>query len=424
MELIAGSREVSAVSLAAEGSAVRGQVVEHPVDVMVDVEVGSERSARQAGRATVVRRQGDDEGDEGCEGDDDVHGRKSALVHIPPPVAVLSLAIDFLPIYWHHGWMLQTIAVVVQQPVAVFELGVLCEVFGVDRTDDGVPAFDFRVCASRPGEVIRSTSGIGVVATHGLDAVREADLVAVPAGTVDGPFEPEILQVLRETVDRGGRVLSVCSGAFTLAAAGLLTGRACTTHWRYAARLAQVCPEAAVDLDVLYVEDGPIITSAGTAAGIDACLHLVRTELGSEVATRIARRMVVPPHRSGGQRQYVETPIPDQPCDSLQDVLDAVLEDLDGDHTVASLARQAAMSERTFARRFSAEVGTTPHQWLTAQRVLRARRLLETTDFDVERIARESGFATGAVLRHHFQRQIGVPPLSYRRTFAHRPATG
>ncbi|GAA2166675.1 helix-turn-helix domain-containing protein [Humibacillus xanthopallidus] len=345
-------------------------------------------------------------------------------MQIPPPVAVLSPPIDFLPICWHHGWMLKTIAVIVQEPVAVFELGVLCEVFGVDRTDDGVPAFDFRVCASRPGEVIRSTGGVGVVATHGLDGVSDADLVAVPAGSVDGPFEPGVLQVLRETVERGGRVLSVCSGAFTLAAAGLLAGRACTTHWRYAARLADVCPDAAVDLDVLYVEDGPIITSAGTAAGIDACLHLVRTELGSEVATRIARRMVVPPHRSGGQRQYVETPVPDQPCDSLQDVLDAVLERLDGDHTVASLARQAAMSERTFARRFSAEVGTTPHQWLTAQRVLRARRLLETTDFDVERIARESGFATGAVLRHHFQRQIGVAPLSYRKAFTHQPATG
>jgi transcriptional regulator GlxA family with amidase domain len=370
-----------------------------------------------------MRPEGDDESNEGGEGDENVHGRKSAPIQFPPTVAVLSVHIDFLPSCWHDGLMLRTVAVVVQEPVAAFELGVLCEVFGIDRTDDGVPAFDFRVCASRPGEIIRSTSGIGVVATHGLDAARDADLVAVPAGTVDGPFEPEILQVLRETVERGGRVLSVCSGAFTLAAAGLLDGRACTTHWRYAARLAEVCPDAEVDLDVLYVEDGPIITSAGTAAGIDACLHLVRTELGSEVATRIARRMVVPPHRSGGQRQYVESPVPDQPCDSLQDVLDAVLEHLDGDHTVASLARQAAMSERTFARRFSAEVGTTPHQWLTAQRVLRARHLLETTDLDVERIARESGFATGAVLRHHFQRQIGVPPQAYRKAFTRQPAS-
>ena len=399
------------------------RVVQHAVDVMVDVEVGAQGRTGEAGGAPVVRTEDGDEGDEGGEGDDDVHGRKSARTSFLPPVADLSPCIDFLPISWHDGAMLSTIAVVVQEPVAAFELGVLCEVFGIDRTDDGVPAFDFRVCASRPSEVIRSTSGIGIVATHGLDAAREADLVAVPAGSVDGPFEPEILQVLRETVERGGRILSVCSGAFTLAAAGLLDGRACTTHWRYAARLAEVCPGADVDLDVLYVEDGPIVTSAGTAAGIDACLHLVRTELGSEVATRIARRMVVPPHRAGGQRQFVETPVPEQPCDSLQDVLDAVLEHLDGDHTVASLARRAAMSERTFARRFSAEVGTTPHQWLTSQRVLRARHLLETTSLDVERIARESGFATAAVLRHHFQRQVGVAPLTYRRTFTRHPAT-
>ena len=318
--------------------------------------------------------------------------------------------------------MLRTIAVVIQEPVAAFELGVLCEVFGIDRTDDGVPAFDFRVCSSRPDEVHRTTSGIGVVPTHPLEAARDADLVAVPAGTVTGPFDPAVLDVLRDAVDRDAWVLSVCSGAFSLAAAGILDGREAATHWRYASRLAEVCPTAKVDLDVLYVEDGRVITSAGTAAGIDACLHLVRTELGSEVATRIARRMVVPPHRAGGQRQYVETPVPEQSCDSLQDVLDWVLEHLDEEHSVPSLARRAAMSERTFARRFAAEVGTSPHQWLTGQRVLRARYLLETTDLDVERISRECGFGTAAILRHHFQRRLGVPPVSYRRTFTREPA--
>ncbi|NUO92559.1 MAG: helix-turn-helix domain-containing protein, partial [Dermatophilaceae bacterium] len=156
---------------------------------------------------------------------------------------------------------------------------------------------------------------------------------------------------------------------------------------------------------------------------IDACLHLVRTELGSEVATRIARRMVVPPHRSGGQRQFVETPLPAEPCEGLQDVMEWVVERLDEEHSIPSLARRAAMSERTFARRFTAEVGTTPHKWLTSQRVLRARHLLETTDFDIERLARESGFATAAVLRHHFQREIGIPPVAYRRAFAKHPAS-
>ena len=319
--------------------------------------------------------------------------------------------------------MLRTIAVIAQEPVATFELGVLCEVFGIDRTDDGVPAFDFRVCSARPGEPLRTTTGLSVIAPHPLEAARGADLVAIPGGAVDGPYDPEVLDLLCDTAARGGRVLSVCSGAFQLAAAGLLDGRECTTHWRYAARLAEEHPRACVDLDVLYVEDGPVLTSAGTAAGIDACLHLVRTELGSEVATRIARRMVVPPHRSGGQRQFVETPVPTEPCEGLQDVMEWVAEHLDEEHSIPSLARRAAMSERTFARRFTAEVGTTPHKWLTSQRVLRARHLLESTDLDIERIARESGFATAAVLRHHFQRQIGIPPVAYRRAFARQPAT-
>ena len=319
--------------------------------------------------------------------------------------------------------MLRTIAVIAQEPVAMFELGVLSEVFGIDRTDDGVPPFDFRVCSARPGEPLRTTSGLSIVAPLPLEAACGADLVAIPGGSVDGPFDPDVLEILRHTVEHGGRVLSVCSGAFQLAAAGLLDGRDCTTHWRYAARLADEHPRACVDLDVLYVEDGPVLTSAGTAAGIDACLHLVRTELGSEVATRIARRMVVPPHRSGGQRQFVETPLPAEPCEGLQDVMEWVAERLDEEHSIPSLARRAAMSERTFARRFAAEVGTTPHKWLTSQRVLRARHLLETTDFDVERIARESGFATAAVLRHHFQRQIGIPPVAYRRAFAKQPVS-
>jgi transcriptional regulator GlxA family with amidase domain len=319
--------------------------------------------------------------------------------------------------------MLRTIAVIAQEPVAMFELGVLSEVFGIDRTDDGVPPFDFRVCSARPGEPLRTTSGLSIVAPLPLEAARGADLVAIPGGSVDGPFDPDVLEILRHTVEHDGRVLSVCSGAFQLAAAGLLDGRDCTTHWRYAARLADEHPRACVDLDVLYVEDGPVLTSAGTAAGIDACLHLVRTELGSEVATRIARRMVVPPHRSGGQRQFVETPLPAEPCEGLQDVMEWVAQRLDEEHSIPSLARRAAMSERTFARRFAAEVGTTPHKWLTSQRVLRARHLLETTDLDVERIARESGFATAAVLRHHFQREIGIPPVAYRRAFAKQPAS-
>ncbi len=319
---------------------------------------------------------------------------------------------------------LRTVAVLVSEPAAVFELGVLCEVFGIDRTDDGVPAFDFRVCAREPGRPLRTTSGMGVVASHGLEGAVDADLVAVPAEQIDGPFDPAMLQVLRDAHARGAMVMSVCSGAFMLGAAGLLDGRACATHWRHAAELARRHPDARVDLDVLYVDDDRVLTSAGTAAGIDACLHLVRRELGAEVAARIARRMVVPPHRDGGQRQYVEMPVPDQECDSLQDVLEWVLEHLDTELSVPDLAARARLSERTFARRFQQELGTTPHRWLTLQRVLRARHLLETTDLDVERVAHLSGFATAAVLRQHFQRQTAMAPLAYRRAFTHAPVAG
>lgn len=317
--------------------------------------------------------------------------------------------------------MLRTVAVVIEEPVAPFELAVLCEVFGIDRTEDGVPAFDFRVCAAEPGRVLKTKTGMGVVATHGLDAARDADLIAIPGGSVRGPFRPEVMEILRNAVERGARVLSVCSGAFWLAEAGLLDGRECATHWKYADLLGHRFPQARVNLDALYVEDGPVLTSAGTAAGIDACLYLVREELGSDIANRIARRMVVAPHRSGGQRQYVETPVPAAASDSLQDVLDWVVEHLDEEHSVPRLAARANLSERTFARRFNQEVGTTPHQWLTAQRVLRARRLLETTDLDVEAISHACGFATGAVLRAHFQKQVGLPPLQYRRAFARQP---
>ena len=223
-----------------------------------------------------------------------------------------------------------------------------------------------------------------------------------------------MVQVLRDAVDRGAWVMSVCSGAFTLGAAGILDGRDCTTHWRHAAELAQAHPLARVDPDVLYVRDGTVITSAGTAAGIDAALYLVRTELGSAVATTIARRMVVPPHRDGGQRQFIDRPVPTTTAESLGPVLTWMVEHLDEAFTVDDLARRSAMSPRTFARRFVAETGTTPHQWVTDQRVLRARRLLEDTDLPVEAVARDAGFGSAALLRHHFTRCTGITPTAFR----------
>jgi transcriptional regulator GlxA family with amidase domain len=308
---------------------------------------------------------------------------------------------------------LRSVAVLLQEPVALFEFGVLAEVFGIDRTDDGIPPFDYRVCAETPGP-LDSRNGTTVTAAFGLEAAADADLIAVPASSSARTPSPAVVQVLRDAVDRGAWVMSVCSGAFTLGAAGILDGRDCTTHWQHAGELAQEHPLARVDPDVLYVRDGTVITSAGTAAGIDAALYLVRTELGSAVATTIARRMVVPPHRDGGQRQFIDRPVPTTTAESLGPVLAWMLEHLDEAFTVDDLARRSAMSPRTFARRFVAETGTTPHQWVTDQRVLRARQLLEDTDLPVEAVARDAGFGSAALLRHHFTRCTGITPTAFR----------
>lgn len=312
--------------------------------------------------------------------------------------------------------MLRTIAVLVQEPTSLFDLGVFAEIFGIDRTDDGVPRFEVLVCAAEPGTPLSAESGVTVTAPYPLAAADAADLVAVLPGDLQTPAVPEILQTLRRAHDRGAYVLSVCSGAFTLAEAGLLDGRTCTTHWRHLAELTRRHPRVSVDADTLYAQSDRLITSAGTAAGIDACLHVVRQECGADVAARIARRMVIPPHREGGQKQFVDAPITPE-AQSLQPLLEWALEHLSVRHTVASLAHRAGMSSRTFARRFAAEVGSSPNRWLTTQRVLRARQLLERTDRPIELVAHEVGFASATLLRHHFQERTGITPTAYRRQF-------
>jgi transcriptional regulator GlxA family with amidase domain len=256
-----------------------------------------------------------------------------------------------------------------------------------------------------------------------MERLAAADLVVVNAidaqlrEGVPGSFPMPLLEALQAAVARGSRVLSVCTGAFVLAAAGLLDGRQCTTHWMYAADLARYRPAAKVDPDVLYVDADPVITSAGSAAGIDACLYLVRKEQGAKVANQIARRMVVAPHRDGGQAQFVDQPLPADPAGTLAEVTGWLERHLDRQITVAELASLAHMSPRTFARRFVQETGTTPLRWLTGQRILLAQRLLEDTDETVGRVAERAGFGNAMALRHHFRAWRGTTPAAYRSTF-------
>ncbi|WP_105975402.1 GlxA family transcriptional regulator [Streptomyces geranii] len=314
--------------------------------------------------------------------------------------------------------MLENVAVVLLDGVHPFELGVVCEVFGLDRSDEGLPVYDFAV-ASAEGPTLNTHAGFSVRLEHGLERLESADLIAVPAGQTYAAREypPELLDALCRAVDRGARVLSVCSGVFVLAAAGLLDGRRCAVHWRHADELARRYPQVKVEPDVLYVDAGPVITSAGTAAGIDACLHLVREEHGPEVANAIARRMVVPPHRDGGQAQYIERPLPRSRCDTVGEVLVWMERHLDEEVTVEQLAERAHMSPRTFARRFQQETGTTPYRWILRQRVLLAQQLLEATDETMDTIAWRTGFGNAAALRHQFVRSLGTTPQAYRRTF-------
>lgn len=314
---------------------------------------------------------------------------------------------------------LRSVSALVLDGVTVFEFGVICEVFGIDRSADGVPNFDFKVCGPEAGRALRTSVGAQLVPDDGLEGLIGVDVVAVPA--VAGPpenYPAEALEALRAAHAAGSTVLTVCSGVFVAGAAGLLDGRRCTTHWMHADELASRYPTAIVDRNVLFVDDGDLVTSAGTAAGIDASLHLVRRELGSAVTNVIARRMVVPPQRDGGQRQYIEQPIPSRCSEGFAPQLDWILANLGAPHTVATLAKRAGMSSRTFARRFVEETGTTPMQWVTDQRVLLARRMLEETDLDVEQIAKRVGLGTAPLLRHHFRRIVGVTPSDYRRRFA------
>ncbi len=313
--------------------------------------------------------------------------------------------------------VLTTVAALVYDGVAPFELGVLCEAWGLDRADQGVPSFDFRVCAPQPGKVPTSIPGFGLDVSLGLDALSDVDLICLPAMPRDQHVPPPVIEALRMAHDRGARLLSVCAGAFVLGEAGLLDGRLCTTHWRYVDELQSRFPLAQVKCDVLYIDDGSVITSAGSAAGLDACLHVIRQEFGASVAATVARRMVIAPHRDGGQAQFIESPVPDYTADTLQPVLEWMRINLRQDLSVETLSRKALMAPRTFARRFKAETGTTPYHWVTNQRLLLAEQMLEESDETIERIATRAGFSNATAFRHHFARLRGTSPHRYRSSY-------
>ncbi|MER5727204.1 helix-turn-helix domain-containing protein [Streptomyces sp. NPDC002138] len=311
-----------------------------------------------------------------------------------------------------------TVALAVHDGISLFEAAAACEVFGVDRSDLADPWYSFTVCgpdAARVGGWMRADL------VQDLGALAAADTVVVPAchDLDEGP-PADLVDAVRAAHENGARVLSLCTGAFVLAAAGLLDGRRATTHWMHAPLLASRHPRVQVDPEVLYVDSGSILTSAGKAAGMDLCLYVVRLDHGAAVANALARRLVVPPHRTGGQAQFIPAPVPARDADPLADLLEWASGRLHRPLGVPDLARRAGVSTRQLTRQFNAATGTTPLRWLLSQRLHRAQELLETTDGSIEQIAAQTGMGTAATLRRHFNRALGVPPDTYRHTFRDR----
>jgi transcriptional regulator GlxA family with amidase domain len=310
------------------------------------------------------------------------------------------------------------VAVVAFDRISPFHLSVPCVVFGEDRRGGGVPDFDFRVCAAETGP-LTTTAGFSIAVTHGLEALADAHTIIVPSWRDPDETPPAaLLAALRAAHARGAQLVGLCLGAFVLAAAGILDDRPASTHWAWADDFARRYPRVRLDPDVLYVDAGNVLTSAGTAAGLDCCLHVLRNLCGAQVANYVARRLVVSPHRQGGQAQFVQQPMPPNVRgDRLSVLLDWVGGNLDLPHTLDTLAARALMSRRTFTRRFRLATGTTVGAWLLAQRLARAQQLLESSDESVEAIAGIAGFGSAASLRQHFADAFRTSPSAWRREF-------
>ncbi len=310
------------------------------------------------------------------------------------------------------------IAVVAFDGISPFHLSVPSLVFGENRLDLGIPDFKVSVCAAEEGP-LRTSAGFEIFTSNRLDALRGADIVIMPSWHGDGtPAPPALLEVLRSAHRGGARIVGLCLGAFVLAEAGLLDGKTATTHWNWAKALAERFPQVRVDRDVLYVDEGDVLTSAGVAAGLDCCLHLLRQLCGAEAASRVARRLVIAPHRQGGQAQFIEQPLPASHADDrLGKVLSWAAHHLDQPHSIDSLAQRASMSRRSFTRHFRQATGTTVLQWLLNQRLAQAQRMLETGSRPIEFIAQEAGFGSALSLRQHFRAAFNTSPSQYRKQF-------
>ncbi|WP_370452362.1 GlxA family transcriptional regulator [Kribbella caucasensis] len=315
---------------------------------------------------------------------------------------------------------LHRIAVLALEPVVGYDLTIPPTVFGAATRADGTALYDVRICGLQAAP-IRAGAGFTLIPDYGAEALADADTVIIPGTYIrqpryEGTLPADLAAALR-TIRPGTRIASICTGAFVLAAAGLLDDRPATTHWLRAAMFRDLYPKVRLDENLLFIDDGDIITSAGLAAGVDLCLHLIRRDFGSEVANRAARHCVVPPWRDGGQSQFIERVMPDEGSDGTAPTRAWALERLDEELSLAGLAEHARMSVRTFSRKFKTETGQSPGTWLLQQRVRHACHLLETTDLSVDRVAQSAGLGTAASLRHHLRTDLGVSPLAYRKTF-------
>ncbi|MGW3623775.1 GlxA family transcriptional regulator [Streptomyces sp. NPDC000880] len=321
----------------------------------------------------------------------------------------------------HHGVKRHRVVVLALTGLLPFELGIPHRIFGRAQDADGHPLYEIVTCSVRPGPV-RTDADFDIHVAHGPEALATADTVVVPASYQLGPVYEEgrlteELAAALAHIRPGTRMVSICTGGYVLAAAGFLDGRPATTHWSSAEHFQRLFPSVRVDADVLFIDDGDVLTSAGVAAGIDLCLHIVRRDHGTAVANDVARRTVVPPHRDGGQAQYIHRPVPEPQLATTTSARAWALSRLHEPIQLRDMADQESMSVRTFTRRFREEAGISPGQWLTRQRVERARHLLESTDLSVDQVARDAGFGTAQSMRQHLQAALGVPPTAYRRAF-------